>query len=178
MPKLEPQRKPKAPELSYPFAAAPKTGEALEVAPGVLWMRMPMPGALSHINVWAIEDRDGWAVVDTGMRTPESTNAWIRLFGEALGGRPVTRVFVTHMHPDHIGMAGWITRRFGCRLWITRLEYLTCKVLSNYSEREPPQDGVDFYRRCGWGEASIETYRARFGTFGHSETGSASGSLG
>ncbi|MFZ5512652.1 MAG: MBL fold metallo-hydrolase [Pseudomonadota bacterium] len=154
------------PELVYPFATVPLPGQTLEIAPGVLWIRMPMPGALSHINLWAIEDGDGWAIVDTGLRTPETAAAWCELFDGALRHRPVNRVFVTHMHPDHIGMAGWITRKFDCRLWMTRLEYLTCRVMAADTGREAPPDGVSFYRRAGWDDAAIETYRARFGNFG------------
>ena len=70
------------------------------------------------------------------------------------------------MHPDHIGMAGWMTRRFDCRLWMTRLEYLNCRVLAADTGREAPEDGVRFYRRAGWTEDDIENYRARFGGFG------------
>lgn len=154
------------PALDYPFAGVPAPGETLEVAPGVSWIRMPMPMVLDHINLWAIEDGDGWAIVDTGLRTPETTTAWCQLFADNLKPHPVTRVFVTHMHPDHVGMAGWLTRRFGCRLWMSRLEYMTCRVLVSDSGREAPQDGVDFYRRAGWPEAAIETYRSRFGNFG------------
>jgi glyoxylase-like metal-dependent hydrolase (beta-lactamase superfamily II) len=152
--------------LSYPFTSVPVPGETVEVAPGVRWIRMPMPMMLNHINLWAIADGEGWAIVDTGMRTPDTTVAWCRLFADDLKLGPVTRVFVTHMHPDHVGMAGWLTRRFGCRLWMSRLEYMTCRVLVSDTGREAPQDGVDFYRRAGWSEAAIDTYRSRFGNFG------------
>ena len=81
-------------------------------------------------------------------------------------GRPMTRVFVTHMHPDHVGMAGWLTRKFGVRLWMTRLEYLNCRVMVSDTGREAPPDAIEFFRRAGWGDAAIETYRARFGNFG------------
>lgn len=154
--------------LVYPFDAVPEPGKAIPVGPGVLWIRMPMPGSLSHINLWAIEDGDGWTIVDTGLRTPETTAAWRELLQEALGGRPLARVIVTHMHPDHVGMAGWLTRRFDCRLWMTRLEYLTCRVLVADTGREAPEDGVHFYRRAGWDDEMIESYRTRFGGFGKS----------
>jgi glyoxylase-like metal-dependent hydrolase (beta-lactamase superfamily II) len=100
------------------------------------------------------------------MQTPDTAAAWRTLVAGPLGGRPITRVFVTHMHPDHVGMAGWLTRKFGCRLWMSRLEYLNCRVLVADTGREAPSDGVEFYRRAGWDEDSIEQYRARFGGFG------------
>jgi glyoxylase-like metal-dependent hydrolase (beta-lactamase superfamily II) len=154
------------PALVYPFEAPPAPGQTFEVAPGVLWLRMPLPFALDHINLWALDDRDGWAVVDTGIRSEETAAAWRALFAGAADKRPLTRVFVTHMHPDHIGMAGWLTRKFKCRLWITRLEYLNCRVLVSDTGRDAPPEGVDFYRRAGWSDAAVETYGARFGNFG------------
>lgn len=152
--------------LVYPFEQGPKVGEAVDVAPGVKWLRMPLGGSLAYINVWAIEDGDGWAVVDTGMGGSETQQAWRKALVGALGGRPITRVFVTHMHPDHIGMAGWLTRKFDCRLWISRLEFLMCRSLAADTGREAPQDALTFYRAAGWDEDAIEDYRARFGGFG------------
>ena len=112
--------------LSYPCGEPPAPGTVREVAPGVLWLRMPLPFALNHINLWAIADEDehgpGWAIVDTGTKTPEVVAAWRdadrrrRPAGRTPQGARLTRVFVTHMHPDHVGMAGWLTRKFdaGC----------------------------------------------------------------
>ncbi len=153
-------------KLEYPFARGPATGEAVEITPGVLWMRMPMQGSIAFINVWALKDGDGWAVVDTGLRTTETAAAWRQVFAEALKGAPVSRIFVTHMHPDHIGMAGWIARKFSARLWITRLEYLMCRVMAADSGREAPDDGLRFYRAAGWDQEGLDTYRSRFGGFG------------
>ncbi len=152
--------------LVYPLEFSPEYGQAVDIAPGVKWMRMPLEGALAFINVWAIEDDGGWAIVDTGMRTEATAQAWRSVFAGALGGAPITRVFVTHLHPDHIGLAGWIVRKFGCRTWMTRLEYLQCRMLVADSGREAPQDAIDFYRACGWDEEALEAYRARFGGFG------------
>ena len=155
-------------DLEYPFETVPDTGATIEVAPGVHWIRMPMPFSLSHINLWAIEDDDGWAIVDTGLQTNDTVVAWRALLTGPgpLSGRKPSRVFVTHMHPDHIGMAGRLTRRFDCQLWMTRLEYLNCRMLVTDTGREAPEDGVRFYRRAGWDDEQIETYRARFGSFG------------
>lgn len=151
--------------LSYPCDPAPDAGQAKEVAPGVWWIRMRLPFALNHINLWALRDGDGWALVDTGIGAPDAAAAWGALFAGPLAG-PVKRVLVTHMHPDHIGMAGWLTRKFGCRLWISRTEYLTCRALMSDTGREAPDDAIAFYRRAGWDEAALETYRTRFGGYG------------
>jgi glyoxylase-like metal-dependent hydrolase (beta-lactamase superfamily II) len=164
---MNPSGNARKPILEYPYAAPPPAGEVLEIMPGVLWMRMPLPFALDHINLYAIDDGDGWALVDTGIRTDETITHWRSLFASAPDPRPLSRVFVTHMHPDHIGMAGWLTRKFNCRLWMTRLEYLSCRVLVSDTGREAPEEAIEFYRRAGWSATALESYRARFGNFGN-----------
>lgn len=155
------------PELDYPCGDAPAPGVAREIVPGVLWLRMPMPLGLNHINLWAIRDGGGWAAVDSGLQTAETAEAWCTLFaGSGALADGLTRLFVTHMHPDHVGMAGWLTQKFGCRLWMSRLEYLMCRVLAADTGRAAPEDGVGFYRKAGWTQDDIEVYRARFGSFG------------
>lgn len=151
--------------LVYPHAI-PGRAEHAVVAPGVHWIRLPLPYALDHINIYALDDGDGWAVVDTGSRTEEVTATWRELFARAPDQRPMTRIFVTHMHPDHVGMAGWLSRKFGVPLWMTRLEYLHCRVMVGDTGREAPPEALAFYRRAGWSEPAIETYQARFGNFG------------
>jgi glyoxylase-like metal-dependent hydrolase (beta-lactamase superfamily II) len=153
--------------LTYPFEAAPTPGQALAVAPGVMWLRMPLPMAgLNHINVWAVEDGEGWTLVDTGMQTQFTAGHWQSAFAGALNQRAAVRVICTHMHPDHVGMAGWLTRQHECRLWMTRLEYVTCRMLVADTGREAPADGLRFYRAAGWDAEALETYRVRFGGFG------------
>lgn len=152
--------------LVYPLTETPEFGQAVEIAPGVLWMRMPLDGGLAFINVWALKDGDGWALVDTGMKTERTTSAWRKVLAGPLGGAPVTRVLVTHLHPDHIGMAGWLTRKFDCRLWMTRLEYLQCRMLVEDTGRQAPEDAIRFYRAAGWDDEAIDNYKARFGGFG------------
>jgi glyoxylase-like metal-dependent hydrolase (beta-lactamase superfamily II) len=137
---------------------------------------MPLPFALNHINLWAVADEDaqgpGWAIVDTGTKTPEVLAAWRQLIAAdgPLAATPqgarITRILCTHMHPDHVGMAGWLTRKFQCRLWMTRLEYLTCRTLAADTGREAPDDAIRFYQQAGWPEEAIDIYRARFGGFG------------
>lgn len=156
--------------LTYPCGAPPPAGEAVEVADGVLWLRLPLPLALDHINVWALRDGQGWTVVDTGIGTPDGTEAWEAAFAGPLEGRPVTRVVCTHMHPDHVGLAGWLTARFACRLWMTRLEYVTCRML--LADTGPaPESAADFYRRAGWTDEQIDRWRSRYGLFARGVNG-------
>ncbi|MBU1346694.1 MAG: MBL fold metallo-hydrolase [Alphaproteobacteria bacterium] len=150
--------------LTYPLGAPPAPGQAVQAAPGVLWLRLPLPMQLNHINVYAIEDGDGWAVVDTGIRTPDSVAAWEAALAGPMGGRPVTRVICTHMHPDHIGLAGWLCERFDAPLLMTQLEYVTARML--VADTGPaPESGADFWRAAGWTEDRIERYRQTYGMF-------------
>ena len=87
------------PQLVYPFEGPPARGRTTEVAPGVHWIRMPLPYALNHINLWALDDGDGWALVDTGVRNEETGLVWREQFANAPDDRSITRIFVTHMHP-------------------------------------------------------------------------------
>ncbi len=140
----------------------------MEVSDRVYWVRMPLPFSLKWINLWLIDDSDkGWTIVDTGVPTEETKEAWRTIFGSVLGDRPVWRVIVTHMHPDHVGLAGWICRKFPqAELWMTRLEYITCRMLVSDTGREAPEAGVDFYKKAGWTNDQLETYKKRFGGFG------------
>jgi glyoxylase-like metal-dependent hydrolase (beta-lactamase superfamily II) len=151
---------------TYPCGEPPAEGTIKMVAPGVAWVRMPLPFSLQWINLWLIEDGDAWTLVDTGLRTEATRTHWRSILGTQLGGRPIGRVICTHMHPDHIGLAGWMTRKMQCQLWITRLEYISCRMLSADTGREAPEEGVSFYREAGWSEEAIEDYRLKFGGFG------------
>jgi glyoxylase-like metal-dependent hydrolase (beta-lactamase superfamily II) len=147
--------------LTFPFQA-PAPGHFVEIAPGVRWIRMPMPYRLDHVNVWALHDDEGWALVDTGLNTLESMNQWETLLSQSPLSGQVTRVFVTHMHPDHIGLAGWLTRRYNARLWISALEYLMSLDQASKAGKEAPSSALHFYREAGWTEAAIEKYSAAY----------------
>src|SRR5437762_1868492 len=100
------------PPLVYPFAEPPAPGKVIEVAPGILWARIALPFRLNHVNIYLLDDGDGWAVLDTGIRNDATRAAWEALVAGPLAGRPLTRLIVTHFHPDHIGLAGWLCERF------------------------------------------------------------------
>lgn len=152
-------------ELCYPVTA-PAIGEAVSIDPELVWAILPLPYRINHINVWAIRDGAGWAVVDTGTHTEPAMAAWESLFTGALGGLPITRVIVTHMHPDHVGLAGWLHRRFGAPLWMTPLEYFNCRVLVSEAGQVMPEAERRFAREAGWGEDAIEARARRFGRYG------------
>ena len=151
--------------LAFPFPDPPAKGEASEVAPGILWLRLPLPMALDHVNVYALEDgdgeREGWMLVDTGMDTPPAREAWEAALTGPLAERPVTRILVTHHHPDHIGLAGWLAEKTGAPLVTTRTSFLGAKALQLDRWDEPPSEAVAFYRAAGYGEAEMDVLRAR-----------------
>jgi glyoxylase-like metal-dependent hydrolase (beta-lactamase superfamily II) len=135
--------------LSFPHAAPPPPGSVIDVAPGVRWLRMPLPFALDHINLWLVEDGAGWAIVDTGLASDATKELWEHIIATQLGGRPVTRVIVTHFHPDHMGLAGWLTERLGVELWATETEWLQARLASLDDRPALETDAEAFYGRIG-----------------------------
>ena len=102
----------------------PQPGEAIPVASGIWWIRMPLPFALDHINLWILEDGDGFTLVDSGYGIQETFDLWEKHFAGVMAGRAVKNVVVTHYHPDHVGSAGWLVERTGAPFWMTTAEYL------------------------------------------------------
>lgn len=153
-------------DLHYPIAPIPQFGTPTEVAEGVYWLRMPLPFMLDHINLYLLRDGDGWTLVDTGIRGPETLAHWEHVLEHFFQGAPVKRIIATHMHPDHVGQAGWLSRHCDAELWMTRTEFLACKVLAGDGPSDIPDDAVRFYHQCGFDEHQLDTYRQRFGRFG------------
>lgn len=147
--------------LDIPFDGRPAPGRAIEVAPGVHWLRMPLPAALDHINLWLIEDGKGWAIVDCGFALDDTKALWRQLFADTMAGRPVTRVFVTHFHPDHVGAAGWLCGEHGAGLWISRTDWLMHKMLMFDDEGENSAFQAEFYRANGLADADADTMLGR-----------------
>ena len=112
-----------APAFDYPFDPAPEPGCAQPLTAGVHWLRLPVPGALRHINVWLLEDGDGWTLIDTGMDVPEARAAWDGALRAYLGGRPLRRVICTHHHPDHVGLAAMLARRYDIPVFMSVAEH-------------------------------------------------------
>jgi glyoxylase-like metal-dependent hydrolase (beta-lactamase superfamily II) len=148
--------------LTYPLGRrGPEPGELIDLAPGIGWARLPVPGSLKHINVWALDEGEGVALVDTGLDIAPAREAWEALFAGPLAGRPVTRIVVTHFHPDHIGLAGWLTERFRVALWMTREEWLFARMLTSDVRDSAPAEAVDYWRAAGWSEERIEAEQAK-----------------
>ena len=145
-------------QLLYPWAdALPAPGTALEVAPGVRWLRMGLPFALDHINLWLLRDRqpgpggmvEGWTVVDCCVATEAARAQWEAIFATQLEGLPVLRVIVTHMHPDHIGLAHWLCQRWQAPLWISATDYYTARLACHAGPGLHSESATDFYAAHG-----------------------------
>jgi glyoxylase-like metal-dependent hydrolase (beta-lactamase superfamily II) len=148
--------------LTFPHETEPAAGTVTKVAPGVHWLRMPLPFRLNHINLWLLEDGGGWTIVDTGIDSPPTRAAWEAIFANALDGRKVTRVIVTHFHPDHMGLAGWLTRRWGVALWVTEGEWLWGRMMSD--DRDDAgfaADQMPFYVKAGVGPATVRIFAGK-----------------
>ncbi|MGA9866869.1 MAG: MBL fold metallo-hydrolase, partial [Acetobacteraceae bacterium] len=147
--------------LTYPQPEPPPPGGVRPIAPGVLWLRLPLPYRLDHVNIYLIEDGDGWAALDTGLGDDRCRMLWDKALAGPLAAGRLTRLVVTHYHPDHVGLAGWLAERFGLKLLMPRPEYLFSLAL----QYAPGDLGADmhrpFYRRHGLDPATTELVLSR-----------------
>jgi len=163
-------------KLHYPWGdAQPAAGAAMEVADGIRWVRLPLPFALDHINVWLVRDRidgrEGWTLIDCGVARDEVKAVWEQVFAQALDGLPVLRVLVTHMHPDHVGLAHWICARWQAPLWMTMTDYTVARLWSSQAGKDmdggPGGEGaVEHFARNGLDDAdALDSIRQRHGYY-------------
>jgi len=147
--------------LKYPWESHPAPDQVVEIAAGVLWIRLDLPFRLNHVNIYLLADGDGWAMVDTGFGNDATIEAWTKLFEGPLKGKPISRVIVTHAHPDHVGQAGWIVQRFACPFYMSQIEYLQGIYHQNRRTDERLVNSRQFFRRHGMDEAITEQLLGR-----------------
>lgn len=145
--------------LRYPWAVPPERGQAIEVAKGVLWMRLPLPMKLDHVNVYALDEGDSWTVIDTGFDSKLTRRIWGELLAGPLGGKPVRRVIVTHHHPDHVGLAGWFQTEHGATLITTRTAWLFARMLLLDDQPTPTRETIAFWKSAGMDPEILEQRR-------------------
>lgn len=146
--------------VDYPWAEPPAPGTTVEVVPGIHWARLPLPYVLDHVNVYLVEDGDGWTVIDTGINREQVKSLWQQILLEALGGRPVARAIVTHFHPDHMGLGGWFAEKHGVEVWMSAAEWLWSHFAFRARERE--MDAMlDFWHRAGMAATTLDAMRGR-----------------
>lgn len=147
--------------VRYAFHQAPAAGAGIEVVPGVWWLRMRLPFALDHINLWLLKDGDGFTIVDTGIARDEVKSAWQGLFSGLMCGKPVKRIISTHFHPDHFGLAGWLTEVLDAPLWMTRTEWLTGSMLYADTTGHISDAQVSLFKRHGLDDTRLEMLARR-----------------
>lgn len=140
--------------IHHPFDTPPAEGAAIEVAPGILWLRLPLPMALDHVNIYALDDGATWTIIDAGLSSRRSKAIWEGLLAGPLKGKPVGRVILTHHHPDHVGLVGWFQSQ-GAELLATRTAWLYARMLTLDVQDRPTPEALTFYRRAGLGEAEL-----------------------
>jgi len=149
----------------YVFEGEPAPGMVWDVAPGVKWLRVPLPFKLNHVNLWLLKDGKGWAIVDTGIDTPETRSAWDQVLDALPVDEPITRVIVTHFHPDHIGLAGWLCARFQVRLWMPFAEWTMGRMLSMDTGEATHGLFREFYQRAGFTSDQLAIVDQRMGGY-------------
>ncbi len=145
--------------VEYPFADYPAPGEATEVAPGVYWLSTPLPFRLRAVNVYLLADGDGWTIVDCGYSRDDVRRQWRQTWERLLDGKPVTRLIVTHFHPDHIGNSAWLCERWNLRPSMTRAEWLSARLGVESRDDETIANLLAFYEANGVDALSRETFR-------------------
>ena len=132
----------------------PPPGEARDIIPGLRWMRFPLPFPPHHVNVWLLEDGDGWLVIDAGVNDEATRGHWqTALAGAAFGGRKLRRLLITHFHPDHAGLMGWLAEAHGVTPLMTRIEWLQARAVWYDTGTDMLQQQAEFARIAGASEA-------------------------
>jgi glyoxylase-like metal-dependent hydrolase (beta-lactamase superfamily II) len=147
--------------IEFPFPPPEPDGALVELAPGVLWARMPMPMQLDHINVYLLRDDDGWYIVDTGLNTERARTLWETIVAQHFGGLPLKGLICTHFHYDHAGLSAWLTERFDVPLYMTHGEYFTLRTLAGPPPEPLPDTLLKFYLRAGMPRPRVEEMFAK-----------------
>lgn len=161
--------------IAFPHEAWPGPGEAVAVASGVYWLRMPLPFVLNHINLWLLADGDGWTIVDSGVDTAQIRDLWQLLHAGAMGGRPVRRLIVTHFHPDHFGLAAWLVEHFGCELWMTAPEFRMAEHAIADDSFDTDGSRLAFFRHHGLRGERLKALQSWGGTYRRAISGLPAG---
>ncbi|MDG1731416.1 MAG: MBL fold metallo-hydrolase [Thalassotalea sp.] len=135
--------------LEYPMTPPMPDGSVVEIADGLLWLRMPMPMALDHINLYLVEDDDGWFIIDTGLNTAKTRELWPTVVERHCNGKPIKGVICTHFHYDHSSLSSWLMQTFNVPLYMTYGEFYTLKSMSSGIANLGSEQQLDFYHRTG-----------------------------
>lgn len=136
-------------ELTFPFEQVPEPGTLTNITDGVFWLRMPLPLALDHINLYLLEDHDGWWIIDTGIKSDITQQHWQTIFDTQLRGKPIKAVLATHMHPDHIGQAGWLCDQWRAPFYMSLGEYFSALSFTKTTAQDFSWQAEEYFRSTG-----------------------------
>ncbi|MDP6968412.1 MAG: MBL fold metallo-hydrolase [Gammaproteobacteria bacterium] len=151
--------------LTFPIDTPPPEGQPQEIFPGIYWLRMPLPFSLNHINLWILEDEDGWTLIDTGIGSVACMDIWQQVMQEFTQKKPFHRVIVTHFHPDHVGLAGWLCQVWQVPLYMSRTDYIMGRILAADQSCEAPVTATEFYAAAGLSPAQLDHFKAKYGGY-------------
>ena len=141
----------------------PQSLEWTEITSDILWVRLPLPMALDHINVYLLRDIDGWALIDTGLYSEATQNCWNAILDKLDG--PLTRIIATHMHPDHIGCAGYLSELFQIPLYMSQTEYYATRALYGGAQGASLWGDKQYYSRAGFTPEQVDKFTQSSGGF-------------
>ena len=150
--------------LEFPIDEVPKYGVLHQINEQIHWIRMPLPMSLNHVNLWTVGDKDSLTLIDTGMNLKDTKNLWKNLIKKE--NLFFKHIIATHMHPDHVGLAGWFVKKYGSNFSMSRTDYLQCRMLSADTGDDVPNDAINFYTQAGMTKDQIHSFTKRFGFFG------------
>ena len=137
-------------EVVRPSTLAPQPiGEVSRVVESVHQLKLPVPFPLEFVASYLIQDQDGWTIIDPGFDYPPAREVWeseAARMGLDLDS-DVTRIIVTHLHPDHIGLARWLEERSGAPVWMLESEIANARHVWNPSRGK--EDFVRYMMRHG-----------------------------
>ena len=146
-------------QLRYLYETPPGGADTIEIAPGILWARLPLPFRLNHVNVWLLREADGWTLIDTGAGTPQVREVWETLLGGVLSSGRINRIVATHGHTDHVGLAGWLVERTDAPFAATLVEWLSPQVRLAESQAPMRAETVRFMQGHGCDTQTIDAFR-------------------
>ncbi len=142
--------------LEFPFTQKPQEYNPVVIEEGVLWFRLPLPMALDHVNVFVFEDGNGWTIIDTGFYTERCVDIWQKIIHQHLAPKPITRVIITHYHPDHIGMAGWFRTKYNAEIITTQISWLFARMLVLDVQDVHTQESLSYFQKAGLSSEELE----------------------
>lgn len=117
-------------------------------------LRNTMPFPLRESNAFMAESEQGWTVIDTGVNTPENQQRWTLALKEiGISFRHIQRIYITHYHHDHLGLAGWLQEKSEAQVFLPQPDLLTFNTYISSDQYYPAVK--DLCLQAGWNHQLI-----------------------